>query len=236
MDIRIVKDKYEGCKLAFSIIEDTYNKGNLHTLGLATGSSPLELYKELCASNLDFTDKVSINLDEYVGLTLDNEQSYHYYMVENLFNMKPFKHSYLPNGVALDLEEECLRYDQIIEDNPIDIQILGIGNNGHIAFNEPGSSFDLKTHIVDLSISTIDANKRFFHFKEEVPKHALSMGIKSILSAKKIILLAWGSEKADALYKTIKCDMSKEVPASSLQSHNDVIIICDEEAASKLRD
>jgi len=234
MEIIIVEDDKQGCQIAFDIIKDNLLNKDLKCLGFATGSSPIPLYDLLSQSDLDFSKITSINLDEYVGLNENDEHSYHYFMKEYLFNQKDFKVNYLPDGMAKDLQQACLDYDQIIEENPIDIQILGIGNNAHIAFNEPGTPFALKTHIVDLSQSTIVANKRFFHMKEEVPEHALSMGISSILSAKKIILFAWGKDKANAINQMINGPITLDVPASSLQSHHDVILIIDKEAASLL--
>jgi glucosamine-6-phosphate deaminase len=147
------------------------------TLGLATGSTPVEFYNQIVNSDLDFTDMVSVNLDEYVGLDGSNDQSYRYFMTKHLFGEKPFKENFLPNGKAADLEAETKHYDQIIEENPIDWQILGIGQNGHIGFNEPGTPADITTHVVDLEESTIKANARFFESEADVPRQAISMGL-----------------------------------------------------------
>lgn len=233
MKIIKVKDQFEGAIVAFDMIKDGMANG-IKTLGLATGSTPEALYKEMIESDVDFSNMTSVNLDEYVGLKADNPQSYHYFMKEHLFNEKPFKETFLPNGMAKNAKEECKRYDEILEAHPIDIQILGIGENGHIGFNEPGSSFDGKTSEVNLTESTIEANSRNFSDISEVPTKAYSMGIGSIMMADKIILLAYGPKKVQAIYETVKGPVSELVPASALQVHPDVTIIVDEEAASKL--
>ncbi len=234
MKIVRVKDSVEGGKKAFEIIKEEMNTGKVNTLGLATGSTPETLYQELVASELDFTEMSSVNLDEYVGLSSDNDQSYHYFMKKHLFNEKPFKINYLPDGTNRNSQLECDRYDQIIAENPIDIQILGIGENGHIGFNEPGASFEGTTSEVKLTDSTIEANSRNFDKKEDVPTLAYSMGIKSILQAKKIILLAYGPKKAEAILKTVEGVLTESVPASALQMHKDVVVIIDQDAAKKL--
>ena len=155
-------------------------------------------------------------------------------MQENLFQYKLFKESYLPNGLAEDLQVEAKHYDQIIEEHPIDFQILGIGRNGHIGFNEPGTPFDMTTHIVDLTQDTIEANSRFFDSMEEVPKQAISMGIHSIMQSKMVVLMAYGKDKADAINQMINGPISEELPASVLQNHPNVVVIVDEAAASEL--
>ncbi|KRM78573.1 glucosamine-6-phosphate isomerase [Lapidilactobacillus dextrinicus DSM 20335] len=233
MKVEIYKDKNEGGQAAFNIIKSGIENG-AKVLGLATGSTPITLYNAMTSSDLDFSNMTSVNLDEYVGLPFDNDQSYHYFMKDNLFNKKPFKMSYVPDGMAADINAAAKEYDQIIEDNPIDVQILGIGRNGHIGFNEPGSAFDSLTHEVDLTQSTIDANARFFANEDDVPHKAISMGIGSILKSKKILLLAYGEDKADAIKATIEGPVTTDVPASALQNHDDVIFILDEAAASKL--
>lgn len=233
MQVKIVKDKTEGGQVAFDLIKKGIENG-AKVLGLATGSTPIPLYEDMIASDLDFSNLVSVNLDEYVGLPEDNEQSYHQFMKDNLFNKKPFAHSYVPNGNAADIDEAAKEYDQIIADNPIDIQILGIGRNGHIGFNEPGSDLNSTTHKVKLTESTIEANKRFFDDEKDVPRYAISMGIGSIMKGKQIILMAYGEDKADAIKATIEGPVTDHVPASVLQNHKDAIIIVDEAAASKL--
>ena len=176
----------------------------------------------------------SINLDEYVGLGIEDEQSYRHFMNDNLFDQKPFKETYVPNGKAADLEAECQRYDAIIDAHPVDIQILGIGRNGHIGFNEPGADLNGTTAVVNLTESTIEANKRFFDKVEDVPTKAISMGIASIMKGKQIILMAFGEDKADAIYGMVKGPVTNHLPASALQNHDNVIVIVDDAAAAKL--
>ena len=176
----------------------------------------------------------SVNLDEYVGLDGSDDQSYRYFMNDHLFNKKPFKETFVPNGKAEDLEAECKRYDGVIAEHPLDLQVLGIGRNGHIGFNEPGTPFDVTTHVVELTESTIEANKRYFDKVEDVPTHALSMGIGSIMQSKKILLMAFGTDKADAIKGMIDGEVTVDLPASVLQNHADVTVIIDEDAASKL--
>ncbi|MEM1456494.1 glucosamine-6-phosphate deaminase [Pediococcus pentosaceus] len=233
MKVIIVKDNVEGGKEGYKLFADA-KKNGATTFGLATGSTPITTYQEIIKSDLDFTDSISINLDEYVGLPEDSDQSYDYFMHENLFNAKPFKHSYLPNGRAADLEAEAKHYDQIIEDNPIDLQILGIGRNGHIGFNEPGTPADSTTHKVSLTQSTIDANARFFEHEEDVPRYAISMGLASIMKSKHILIEACGEDKADAIKGMIEGPVTTDLPASVLQNHDNVTVIIDEAAASKL--
>lgn len=233
MKVIQVKHAQEGGKQAFAQLKEAMDKG-ITTLGLATGSTPVTLYQEMVTSALDFSHLTSVNLDEYVGLSGENPQSYRYFMNEHVFNKKPFKETFVPNGQAKDLDEECARYNDIIAQHPIDLQVLGVGRNGHIGFNEPGTSFDVQTHVVALTDSTIEANKRYFDSIEEVPTHALSMGIASILKSKQIILMAFGKEKAAAVAKMIEGPVTEQLPASVLQTHPNVIVIVDEQAASEL--
>ena len=233
MKVIRVENQVEGAKVALEILKEKLAQG-AKTLGLATGSSPIEFYKQIIASDLDLSELTSVNLDEYVGLSEDNPQSYRYFMNEQLFNKKPFKESFLPNGVAEDVEVEVKRYNQVLADHPVDLQILGIGTNGHIGFNEPGTSFDSTVHIVDLEQSTIQANARFFEKIEDVPTQAISMGIRNILDAKSIILFAYGASKAQAISGTVRGEVTEVVPASALQGHEDVVIIADKEALSLL--
>ena len=233
MKIIRVQNQIEGGQVAFSLLKDEMAKG-AKTLGLATGSTPLAFYDEIRKSDLDFSDMTSVNLDEYVGLAADNDQSYHYFMQENLFRAKSFKESLLPNGLASDLQEETRRYDQVIAEHPIDFQILGIGHNGHIGFNEPGTSFDVTTHVVNLTEDTIKANSRFFDSIDDVPKQAISMGIQSIMQSKMIVLMAYGQGKADAIKQMIEGPVTEDLPASVLQKHPNVVVIVDEAAASAL--
>lgn len=233
--MRVIKVKHaiEGGKVAFDLLKEKMAAG-AKVLGLATGSTPLEFYKQIVASDLDFSDMVSVNLDEYVGLGVENDQSYAYFMKQHLFDAKPFKASYLPDGLASDLNASLDQYNQLLADNPVDLQILGIGRNGHIGFNEPGSSFDGITRVVDLAPSTIEANSRFFASMEEVPKQAISMGIANIMAAKTVLLMAYGEDKADAIQAMVEGPITEELPASILQNHPDAVIIIDEAAASKL--
>ncbi len=233
MKVIIAKSPEEAGVEGYKVFAQALENG-AKVFGLATGSTPLTTYARIAKSDLDFSDSISINLDEYKGISPDNEQSYRYFMNKNLFSKKPFKRSYLPNGMAKDTAAEIKRYDKLIADYPIDLQLLGIGVNGHIGFNEPGSPFDGGTHIVDLTKSTIKANSRFFDKIEDVPKQAISMGIGSIMKSKKIILEAYGEKKADAVAKMIDGPVTEDMPASALQNHSDVIVILDEAAASKL--
>lgn len=233
MRIIRVQNQIEGGQVVFSLLKDEMAKG-AKTLGLATGSTPLAFYDEIRKSDLDFSDMTSVNLDEYVGLAADNDQSYHHFMQENLFRAKSFQESFLPNGLASDLQEETRRYDQVIAEHPIDFQILGIGHNGHIGFNEPGTSFDVTTHVVNLAEDTIKANSRFFDSIDDVPKQAISMGIQSIMQSKMIVLMAYGQGKADAIKQMIEGPVTEDLPASVLQKHPNVVVIVDEAAASAL--
>ncbi|BES64197.1 glucosamine-6-phosphate deaminase [Gottschalkiaceae bacterium SANA] len=211
-------------------------------IGLATGSSPVGMYKELIRiyrnGDIDFDEVVSFNLDEYIGLTPDNEQSYHYFMRENLFdhiNIRP-ENIHIPSGIAVDMTIAAQSYDKMIEEaGGIDIQILGIGNNGHIGFNEPDVKFEARTHIVELEPDTIEANSRFFDSIDQVPTQAISMGIKNIMQSRKIVLIASGEGKAKVVQAMIEGPITPELPASVLQLHPDVTIILDQAAASLLR-
>ncbi|RLK64284.1 glucosamine-6-phosphate deaminase [Atopobacter sp. AH10] len=229
MELIIVSNKAEGSKKAFEQIIAAKNSG-AKVFGLATGSTPEGVYQLLRESDVDFSDCVSVNLDEYVGLAPDNPQSYHYFMKKHLFDDKPFKASYLPDG----LSDDPSSYEEILAAHPIDLQILGIGNNGHIAFNEPGTAFDSRTHKVSLTESTIQANKRFFEKEEDVPRYAYTMGLASIMSAKSIILMAFGEAKQDAIYSLFNDQASTDIPATILQNHPDVTVIVDKAAAAKL--
>ncbi|MBQ8804694.1 MAG: glucosamine-6-phosphate deaminase [Tyzzerella sp.] len=212
-------------------------------LGLATGSSPVGMYKELIkkyeAGDIDFSDISTVNLDEYKGLTRDNDQSYYYFMNDNLFDHVNIDkaRTNVPNGMAEDPEAECVRYESLIKElGGVDLQLLGIGRNGHIGFNEPSDSFDKATHLSDLEESTIEANKRFFASIDDVPRQAFSMGIGTIMSAKKIVVVASGADKADAVKKAFTGPVTPQVPGSILQFHPDVTVICDAEAYSKIEE
>lgn len=201
-------------------------------LGLATGSTPIGTYQNLVKGyqngDLDFSRVRTINLDEYCGLSTDHEQSYRYFMNHHLFNHINIdrNNTNVPNGCAEDLQEECSRYEKLIASlGGIDLQLLGIGHNGHIAFNEPNSYFEKDTHVVELKESTIQANARFFNTIDEVPKKAISMGIQSIMRARKILLIANGSDKKDIVMKSVYGPITPEVPASILQLHPDCTVI-----------
>lgn len=234
MEIIVVKNAEAGGKRGAQVFQDELANG-AKVFGLATGSTPVTTYQNLVHSTADFSQATSINLDEYAGLTPDNDQSYHYFMQTNLFNKKPFKKSYVPDGTNPDATEVINQYNQIIAENPIDLQILGIGRNGHIGFNEPGTPFDSTTHEVNLSQSTIEANSRFFENESDVPKKAYSMGIASIMGAKHILLEAYGPEKAQIIKAALQGPVTEDVPASVLQGHDNVTVILDEAAASELK-
>ena len=212
-------------------------------LGLATGSTPVGTYKQLIKwyeeGELDFSKVKSVNLDEYVGLDGTNDQSYRYFMNTNLFDHVNIDkaRTYVPNGLEEDSEKACADYNEIIRSvGGIDMQLLGIGGNGHIGFNEPGAAFEKETHCVDLTESTIKANARFFETMDDVPKQAYTMGIKNIMTAKKILLVATGEAKADALYKSLYGPITPNVPASILQLHPDVTVVADEGALKLIRE
>lgn len=211
-------------------------------LGLATGSSPVGTYQQLIEwykkGDLDFSQVRTVNLDEYVGLDKDHDQSYAYFMRTNLFdhiNVDP-ANTNIPDGMAPDEAEECARYDKVIRDlGGIDLQLLGLGPNGHIGFNEPGEAFELETHCVDLTPATIEANKRFFDGNEDlVPKQAYTMGIKTIMQARKVLVVANGLAKAKAVKAVVSGPVTPECPGSILQMHPDCILVADEEALSLL--
>ena len=212
-------------------------------LGLATGSTPVGAYKQLVEwynkGDLDFANVTSVNLDEYKGLSPENDQSYRYFMNTNLFNHVNInkERTFVPNGLEPDSEKACAAYNEIIRSvGGIDLQLLGLGNNGHIGFNEPGAAFEKETHCVDLTESTIKANARFFETMDDVPKQAYTMGIKNIMTAKKILLVATGEAKADALYKSLYGPITPNVPASILQLHPDVTVVADEGALKLIRE
>lgn len=209
-------------------------------LGLATGSTPIGTYKQLIEwynqGDLDFSSVKSVNLDEYKGLTKENDQSYYYFMYNNLFKHIniDLANVNVPDGTEPDSDKACSAYNQVIESmNGVDIQVLGLGHNGHIGFNEPDEEFVKLTHCVALQESTIEANKRFFENIDDVPKQAYTMGIKTIMQAKKILLLVSGAEKAQILHDALCGPITPHVPASILQLHHDVIVVADEAALSK---
>ena len=238
----IVKDCDELSERAAEIIADAIrNKPNV-VLGLATGDTPVGCYQELIRMHreeeLDFSKVVTFNLDEYVGLPPSHPQSYRYFMNENLFkhvNIE-MKNTHVLDGLSDDPAQTCREFEEAIKRaGGIYLQLLGIGANGHIAFNEPGSPSDSRTRVVDLSEQTRKDNARFFRSIDEVPRQALSMGIVTIMEARKIVLLASGTKKAEAVAKSVEGPITTDVPASILQKHPDCTFILDEEAASKLR-
>ena len=210
-------------------------------LGLATGSTPIGTYQQLIEwykkGDLDFSDVTTVNMDEYKGLPRTNDQSYYYFMHQNLFdqvNINP-ENTHLPNGMEPNSEKECARYESLIHSlGGVDLQLLGLGHNGHIGFNEPGEAFEKETHCVDLQERTIEANKRFFASADDVPKQAYTMGIKTIMQAKKILVIVSGEDKADIVAKAFFGPVTPAVPASILQMHNDVTLVGDEAALSKI--
>ena len=228
---------YVACELFKQMSQQPHSK-----LGLATGGTMVEVYEFLVSllqkNQLDVSEIETFNLDEYVGLSATHEQSYHRYMNDILFNRYPhFTKSliHIPDGAADDLMAETKRYEDLInQKGPLDIQILGIGENGHIGFNEPGTDMNSTTQVVDLTTSTINANSRYFDSESEVPKQAVSMGLASILKAKRIILLAFGEKKRAAIEQLAKHEVNREVPATILLAHPDVEIYVDDAAAPRL--
>ena len=210
-------------------------------LGLATGSTPIGTYDQLVEwyikGDLDFSEVTTVNLDEYKGLPRTNDQSYYYFMHQHLFdrvNIDP-ERTNVPNGMEPDAEKECGRYEELIRSlGGVDLQLLGLGHNGHIGFNEPGEAFEKETHCVDLTESTIEANKRFFASADDVPKQAYTMGIKTIMQAKKILIVVNGENKADIVERAFFGPVTPEVPASILQLHNDVTLVGDKAALAKI--
>lgn len=241
MEIITVDNYQKMSEIGALIIKEQLKEKSNSVLGLATGSTPIGMYKELVRmhieESLDFSSVVTFNLDEYVGISKQHPQSYHHFMFQNLFKHINIDYSkiYIPNGNNANLQLECERYEQkIIQIGGIDIQVLGIGANGHIGFNEPGSNFHDKTRVVQLSESTLRANSRFFRDIHLVPTLAISMGLKTILdNSKKIILLANGIEKEEAVYRMIEGNVCSNNPASLLKLHPNVIVILDSHAARK---
>jgi len=230
-------DKNEMSRLAAELFAAQIRNKPNSVLGLATGATPRELYQTLISwyekGELDFSQVVTFNLDEYVGLSPEHDQSYNYYMHDALFdhvNLRP-ENCHVPNGMAADLAAECLAYDARIEAHgDIDMQLLGIGVNGHIAFNEPGPAFEKSTHVVELTPSTIAVNSQYFASVEEMPTSALTMGIGSIFQARQIVLIASGPSKAEIVKAAFFGPITPQVPASILQLHKDVTLVADADA------
>ena len=240
MKIVIARSEEEFGKLAIAEIKEVVYRDPACTLGLATGSTPIPLYKEMVKDHQEngtsYAKVKTFNLDEYVGLPKEHPESYISFMTRNLFSHVDIdmKNVNIPNGLASDIPAECARYSALLEKASVDIQVLGIGGNGHIAFNEPNTPFDSKTHQVFLTQKTITDNARFFDSVDQVPKSALTMGIGEIMKAKKLLMLATGKNKADAVYNMIKGPVTTACPASALQNHPDVVVILDQAAAAKL--
>lgn len=240
MKVIVCKNTEELANEALKVMLDVIKSKESPIIGLATGSSPIGLYNAMIRDHKEngtsYKNVKSVNLDEYVGLGIESDQSYVYFMNDNLFKSIDIdkKNTNLPNGKAVNMNAECERYTALLDSMPQDIQLLGIGGNGHIGFNEPGTPFDSTTHIVELQERTRLDNARFFSSLDEVPTHAITMGIKNIMNAKKILVVANGKGKADAVYSMVKGEITESCPASVLQKHNDVIVIVDKDAASKL--
>ena len=241
MKIYKAKDYKDMSRKAANIISAQVIMKPNCVLGLATGSTPIGTYDQLVEwynkGGLDFSEVTTVNLDEYKGLPRTNDQSYYYFMHQHLFdrvNIDP-ERTNVPNGMEPDAEKECGRYEELIRSlGGVDLQLLGLGHNGHIGFNEPGEAFEKETHCVDLTESTIEANKRFFASADDVPKQAYTMGIKTIMQAKKILIVVNGENKADIVERAFFGPVTPEVPASILQLHNDVTLVGDEAALAKI--
>ncbi len=239
MDIIKVKDYEEMSKTAADYIMNKVRRNPEMKLGLATGGTPVGTYKHLIQDHQEhgtsYRKVTGFNLDEYIGLSGENPNSYRYFMNSVLFDHLDIckENTYIPSGVAKDMQKECLSYEDLLKNKGgIDLQILGIGSNGHIGFNEPGTPFSSKTHIVDLAPSTRLANARFFTKPEDVPSQAITMGISSIMQSREILLLVSGEAKSDALEKLLNGGANEQFPASVLKEHHNVRIIADEAALS----
>ncbi len=241
MKIIVVKNYEEASQEALKVMLEQVKKNPKSALGLATGSTPIRLYELMREDHkkngTSYKNIRSYNLDEYYGLSQEHPQSYYYFMWHNLFFELDIdkKNIHVPKGEG-SIEEECENYNNLLAENPRDIQLLGLGSNGHIGFNEPGTAFDSTTHYIALKESTIKDNARLFFDGDinAVPKHAVTMGISNIMDAKKILLIACGENKADAVKGLVEGPVTEDLPASVLQNHKDCILIIDEAAASKL--
>ena len=241
MRIYCKEDYKEMSRKAASIIAAQVILKPESVLGLATGSTPIGTYENLVAwyenGDLDFSKVSSVNLDEYKGLSGDNDQSYRYFMNQHLFSKVNIDvaRTFVPNGLEPDSDKACAEYNEIIrKSGGIDLQLLGLGHNGHIGFNEPCEEFEKETHCVDLKESTIEANKRFFESEADVPRQAYTMGIQNIMNAKKVLVVVSGEDKADIVAKAFAGPVTPQVPASILQMHKDVTLVGDKAALSKL--
>ena len=240
MKIIKVKNYDEMSEEAFKVVLEVVKSNPSAVLGLATGSTPIGLYEKMAKDHKEngtsYAECRTVNLDEYVGLDINSDQSYVYFMRENLFKNIDIKleNTNIANGKALDTDAECARYNALLSELRQDVQVLGIGSNGHIAFNEPGTPFDSVTHVVDLAESTIKDNSRLFNSIDEVPRQAFTMGLSNIMNAKKILILANGAGKAYAIGELVNGEIREEVPATILRNHPDCILICDEAAGANI--
>ena len=240
MKVIVVKDYEEMSLKAFEVMSEVVKSNPNAVLGLATGSTPIGLYKNMIKDHKEngtsYKNIKTVNLDEYAGLDYSSDQSYVYFMRSNLFDHIDIdlNNTNIEDGKATDRQAECDRYNKLLEEMQQDIQVLGIGSNGHIAFNEPGTPFGSVTHIVDLAESTIKDNSRMFASIDEVPRQAFTMGLKNIMNAKKVLILANGANKAKAVYGLVKGEVTENLPASVLQLHPNCVVIADEAAASLL--
>lgn len=239
MKIIRAKDYHDMSRKAANIISAQIIMKPSCVLGLATGSTPIGTYAQLVEwykkGDLDFSEVTTVNLDEYKGLDRNNDQSYYYFMNDNLFSKVniDLARTFLPDGMEPDSDKACADYNKIIADvGGVDLQLLGLGHNGHIGFNEPGMAFEAETHCVNLTESTMKANQRFFASMEDVPKQAYTMGIKTIMQAKKILVVVSGEDKAAIVKEAFFGPITPAVQASVLQLHNDVTIVADEAALS----
>ena len=242
MKIIKAKDYKDMSRKAANIISAQIIMKPICVLGLATGSTPIGTYDQLVEwynkGDLDFSEVTTVNLDEYKGLTRENDQSYYYFMNDKLFSRVNVnkERTFLPDGMDPDSDKACRDYNEIIASvGGVDLQLLGLGHNGHIGFNEPGTTFEAETHCVDLTESTIKANQRFFASMDEVPKQAYTMGIKTIMQAKKILIVISGEDKAEIVKEAFFGPITPKVQASVLQLHNDVIVVADEAALSLVK-
>ncbi|HCH74482.1 MAG TPA: glucosamine-6-phosphate deaminase [Clostridiales bacterium] len=240
MKIIITKNYEEMSDKAFEVMKEVVVNKPDAVLGLATGTTPIGLYKRMiedCKKGTSYKNIKTVNLDEYKGLDYSSDQSYVYFMRDNLFDHIDIdlKNTNIENGKADDADKECARYNALLENMQQDIQLLGLGSNGHIAFNEPGTKFGSLTHVVDLTESTIKDNSRLFKDISEVPRQAFTQGLRNIMNAKKILILANGANKAKAVYGMVKGEVTEALPASVLQLHPDCTLIVDEAAGALLK-
>jgi glucosamine-6-phosphate deaminase len=241
MNVLIADNYEEVSKISAEIIAELVRTKPNCVLGLATGSTPIGMYEKLIEfykeKNVDFSKVTTFNLDEYLGLPGSHSQSYRFFMNNKLFNHIniDINNTFVPNGIANDIQEVCEKYDQMILDaGGIDLQVLGIGNNGHIGFNEPSDALNIGTHVTNLTKSTIEINSRFFNSINEVPTKAITMGLGSIMKAKHIVLIASGSSKADIIGKLVNGKIDTLIPASLLQVHQNVTVIVDKDAGARI--